>query len=314
MSILRYENVNWSVPFLFNNQYFFVNLAVKFHELEIKSPVKYVYGYMQNKWNGNEPGMERIIDIEAYLKQIGELGSIPVINFSNYHVREEDLDDIFCNKLLQYGIDSGAEYIVSSDLLYDYIKSKCPDAKFVCSEIKSLYELEKGYEVEFYNKIYDKYERITLSQQYVKDGFINDISKYNDISKFEVIVNDNCLVSCSSFKEHNESVEDFEMGKCEYFDYHRLCPKNQMSLKDGISKTLILSRQELDNLYNAGIKTFRLKGFCYNPVIYPEIISSYIFNPIGVFQHVGFMIDDCLRNNNTNDDKVGETDERNKIS
>lgn len=294
MSILRYENVNWSLPFLFNNQYFFVNLANAFKNLEIESPIKSVYGYIKNFWNGNEPGMERLVDIELCLHQIKEIGAVSIINMSNYHIEEADLEDRFCNMLLKYGMENGSQFCVSSDLLYNYIKDKYPEAKFVCSEIKSLYELEKGHEVEFYTNLYEKYEKIILSPHYVKNGFINDISKYNDLSKFEVIVNNNCLISCGKFKEHNESVEKFEMEKENYVDFKNFCPKFQMNLSEGVSNTLILNRDELDNIVNLGIKNLRLNGFCYQPALYPEMISSYVFNPIGNFQHVSFIIDKCI--------------------
>lgn len=294
MNILRYENIEWSVPFLFNNQYFFENLSNVFRKLEIPSPIKYVYGYIQNIWNGNEPGMEPVIDIALTLKKISDLGAVPVINFSNYHISKEDLSDRFCNILLEYGINQNAQFIVSSDILYDYIKNKYPDAKLVCSEIKSLYELEKGNEFDFYTNIYDKYERITLSPHYVKQSFINDIQRYTDLSKFEVIANNNCLISCDKFKEHNETVENFEMHKESYTDYNKLCPKYKMNVIDGVSKTLILSHEELNNIINIGIKNIRLNGYCFQPILYPEIISSYIFNPIGGYQHISIMIDKCI--------------------
>lgn len=289
MSILRYEGVNWSVPFLFANQAFYSNLVRHFGEIDIDLPVRDVYGFVRNKWNGYEVGSERLRNIGFYIKDIVAGNATPVINFSNYHLEEQDLKDRYCNDLLDYAVGLKAKFIISSDLLYDYIKSKYPNARLISSNIKALYEIEKGKESEFYNSLYDKYEMITLSPFYVKDGFLNDLDKYSDVSKFEVIVNDTCLKSCSKFKEHNEGVENFEMGKCEYIDYYKICPKNEMDIKDGITQTLVLSRKELDNLvYNAGIKNLRLNGYSLQPILFNELISSYIFNPIGNFQHVSW--------------------------
>jgi hypothetical protein len=199
--------------------------------------------------------------------------------------------------ILDYGVEAGAEFIVSSDLLYDFIKNRHPEAKLIASEVKSLYEMEKGNEIDFYKRIYDKYERITLSPQYVKDGFLRDFEKYEDVSKFEVIVNDNCLIACDRFKEHNEAVENYEREGAVYVDYYKHCPKNMMSIKEGVLDTLILSEYEINNLVeNFSIKHLRLKGFGFQPIIWPEILSSYIFNTIGEFQNVALEIDAAMSN------------------
>lgn len=294
MSILRYENVEWSVPFLFGNRRFYEYLRVFFSEIDLDCPVKSVYGHIKNKWNGWEFGVERFQNVGEELESATRLGMTPTINFSNYHIEESDLKDSYCNQMLDYGVSIKAKFIISSDLLYDYIKGKYPQARLVSSDIKALYELEKGKEVEFYKNLYDKYEMITLSPHYVKEGFLTDVEKYGDISKFEVVVNNTCLVNCDKFKEHNESVEKFETGKEGYVNYYQLCPRNSMDIKEGISKTLVLSREELDNIVGVGISKLKLNGFSFQPMLFPELISSYIFNPYSDYQHCGFKLDEAI--------------------
>lgn len=296
MSLLRYENVNWSIPFLFNNLDFFDTILDFLATTDTQNPIKNLYGHIRCKWNGNQASVQKIKNVGGILQKVSFYKINPVINFSNYHLEENDLKDKYCNDLLDYGVSIKAMFIISSDLLYDYIKNKYPNARLISSDIKSLYELERGKEIEYYKNLYDKYEMITLSPNYVKDGFLKDIEQYSDLSKFEIIVNNTCIKNCSKMKEHNESIENFEMGKSEYIDFMQQCPKIHMNIKDGISNTLVLSRQELDNLVNnAGIKNLRINEIMGPSLSISSIVASYIFQTIGNYQHVGFRLDPKLK-------------------
>lgn len=290
MSIIRYKNVDWSVPFLFNNQKFLVNVISYLAQADIESPIRRAYGYMTNTWNGQEHGMQRFRDVGNALKEMAHLNVTSEICFTNYHLEEEHLKDRFCNELLDYGVAMQAEFLVSSDLLYNHIKSRYPNAKVSCSEVKALYEMEAGKEKEFYTRIYDKYEKITLSPHYVKRGFLQD--SYEDVSKFEVIANHTCLESCQFFKEHNESVENFELKRGEEINYYLQCPKRETTIMDGVSKTLVLSKSELDSVvFDKGITKLRMYGFNFQPILFPEMFSTYVFETMGNYQHLGFFVD-----------------------
>lgn len=295
MSVLRYENVKWSVPFLFNEHIFLLNLCKVFSDAETKCPIESVYGHIRNKWNGGDCSVSRNFNVGQVFQDLKYLNLESSIDFSNYHLEESHLKDNYSNQLLDYGYSHGASFIVSSDLLYGYIKKRYPNAKCIASEVKSIYELKDGCEVDYYKHLSDKYDKIILPTKYVKEKFLSDVESYENVEKFEVTVNDTCLNGCPKLIEHIETIENFELGKAKYTDYYEFCPKKDIELIDGITRTLVLSKDELDRLVNEiGITHLRIKGFTFPMESYPEILSNYMFNTFGEFQFMANEIDDCV--------------------
>ena len=86
--------------------------------------------------------------------------------FSNHKITKEDLNDKLSNDILD--ILSKNELngvIISSDLLYEYIRNKYPKMKIVCSVIKTCVETNNWINEtpELYNSLCEKYDFVVLN-------------------------------------------------------------------------------------------------------------------------------------------------------
>lgn len=261
----KYKNVFWSVPFLFENHDIFFGLMKLYQDAKEKHPFTYAYGGLLNAWNGEEIApmyLQNEINIPRF---VFEDGVIPVVAFAAKNIDEEKLKDEFANEFLDV-YSPYSEFLITSDILYNHIKSRYPNAKCIASAMKSYYELERGKEVEYYKKLLDKYERVVLLPEYVKNGFVNDFNKYEDTSRFEVIVNNPCIANCSKRKEHYETVE---MG-IEYKE----CPMKDMTFNDLYKNSLSLTHEEISKLVNeCGIKHLKLRA---GKISKGEAISAFL--------------------------------------
>ena len=272
--LLKYENVKWNLPFMTGKHIVFAdNFIRKIHQAEDSYPVQYLHGSILCKWSGGDiiPTLNYNFEVPTSLK---ESFAKAVNVFSSYHITDEDLRDKDSNRILESYTEIKSEVEVSSDKLYDYIKSRFPYIITTASVVKSIYELEEGNEVEFYKRLLDKYDRVVLSPKYVKEKFMQDYDKFEDLSRFEIIVNDRCINNCPRIKDCIESVENDILFKN--------CPKNNMSLKDLYNSSLALNEEEMDNLVNIGINIFRLEGQDLASEDAKSVVTNYMLKRFGV--------------------------------
>lgn len=273
-TLLRYDNVDWDLPFLLGNH---IKIAESFiekvKEIEDKNPVKYLHGLISCKWNGEEFPVENYYNFE-FSSYVRKRQVIPVFPFSNYNITDRDLRDGKSNLLLDKLYENMGEVEVSSDTLYNYVKRRFPFMKIIASPVKSYFELEENNEVDFYNKLLDKYDRVILSPHYVKEKFLRDYDKFSDISRIEIIVNERCLLNCPELKNCINTIP--EIGE------YTSCPKNNMALKDIYNNSVALSNDEVDKLVNEiGIKTLRIKGRNLGFEDTRFTITNYMLNKFG---------------------------------
>lgn len=299
MSVIKYPDVNWSIPVLFSHDEYVLAVSSVMKRLNLPNPITYAYGMVPSAWTGGRYSAQKTQDKNALsriLRLILDCGSIPTFTFSRYDIEEIELYDEFCNWLLDFGVEHGCNFIMTSDLLYNYIKSRHPSAKCVASVLKPIYEL-KDYshsETDFYNMLLDKYERVVVRPEYSKDLLLKEYDKLSDISRIEVLINQVCIPNCpKAIEEHLNipksdwrrfmNMEDIEIVKC---------PRGQLEDTKGMKidleiPSLMYTEEEIDNLvYNLGIKNLKLQGRNYNPVSNTRIINNYLFENIGEFQHV----------------------------
>lgn len=275
LELLKYNDVNWDLPYLLSDSN---NISLKFcYRSQIvtnKIPFKYLHGAFHCKWNGEELELPEYYPVE-FPNIIKRNLVQPIGTFSSYSLKEEDLRDKTSNAILEAFIDAQGEIEISSDILYNYIKKCYPNTKLIASYVKSVYEMEEGKEVEFYNKLLDKFDKVILSPQYVKEKFFKEYEKFSDISRLEIIVNERCIKNCPCIKECFNAVENESL----YIE----CPKNNKSIRDLYDNSLALTTNEVDFLVNEiGIKFLRIKGRASKKEDMRFNILNYMLTKYGV--------------------------------
>jgi hypothetical protein len=186
------------------------------------------------------------------------------LTFSNKLIEKKHLGDFYSNQifeLLDPDIDS---VILTSDVLKEYIKTRMPRIKTVCSItcIKpDLNDLEAKV---------DKYDLIVIPSEFNRS--ITQLKNINK-SKIEVLVNERCTPYCPYKEEHQKLIS---IGN---LTYEPSIDENFCNLKHGsIHDAIELSNDEIDDIYSK----FQISNF--------KISSRLINDP--EFQICKFMIKD----------------------
>lgn len=167
---------------------------------------------------------------------------------------------IYSNNLLNILSDIDCEIILSSDLLYEYIKSKYPNIKLVASVIKSIYETTQNIdETEYINSLLAKYDRVVIRSEYFLENK-NKIKLLNNLNKIELLVNQNCAYNCLNSKAHYALFEKYNRGKLSYSDVIRfaqnICPR----FDNPNVKLNTLGHSDVVEAINLGITNLKLQG------------------------------------------------------
>lgn len=264
MLLVRNEKVSWSVPLNIDKFAIFYYFIKQIKDIDNTNPIKSFFFGINCKWNQNH--CYENLDfklINNYFKFCNE-NIYCYNNFSEYNLTDEDLKDEKSNFLLDLTIQNKGFAEISSDKLYKHIKSRYPNAKIIASVEKSFNELEDGKEVEFYNSLLDKYDRVVLSPVFVrKDSFFKDIEKIKDVERLEIIVN-----------ERN--------NKNDLLNKENEATKIPINFKEVYENSLSLSNEEIDDIFNkTGIKNFRIIGDNLKNYEYIFLIANYILKKFG---------------------------------
>lgn len=279
MPQIRYKNIDWNIPYLFINPEIIDIFDQVFKSYEVPNPIKRMYGHIPNPWSlGFSDVNFNKEQIEQYFDYIKNNNICPIINFSCYDIPNSSLKNETCNLLLDITESLNGEVIISSDKLLKYIRKTHPNIKCIASDVKSVFELKRGKEIKYYTELSKKFDRVMLSPSYVKTTFTNDAEKYNDISKFDVIINNNCIIDCPNEKNHQKALVEFTKS-----NYKKIkdinCPKDALSFNKIIKTSTLLETEEVDNLVNnIGIKHLTFKEEqCNIPLRFFSCLIQYIF-------------------------------------
>lgn len=273
MSILRYENVEWALPYLFGFDIQLIKIAKLLHDFEIAFKFN-AFGSVKSKWSGGRVSVVTTEDKDFIMRlfsHLVDIGVTPSLTFSRHDICKEDLKDPFCNYILDIAQALDCNLILSSDLLFDYIKNKYPDAICTASVIKPTFEFQtpqklKNYnfeeELNYYNMLLKNYNKVVVRPEFAKIHLPNICEKINDISKIEVLINQICVPNCpiaTSHYKHFEEVEKLkETTENLIFEcYHKKHPK---SLIENANDNLLFEIEEIDKLVELGIRYLKLQG------------------------------------------------------
>ncbi len=269
MSLLKYDNVEYFMPFLFGND-IFIPIFQKIFENE-RNPIKYVYGSSYCEWGlGGRPVSFKIYKlglIEKYLKKIiNQYGHIPTFTFNNLNVKDT-LNDEYSNNLLDIAYSLDCRFIVATEELYNHIKTRYPNAKLHCSVIIPSIKIveDKNFdETEFYNKMLEKYEVVVIRPEYTMDNIDKLDKLLSDISRVEILINQHCQYNCPHHREHyyiqsefskhgkDLKIKNYDKDSPELFS---LCPKR----KDNY-RSVMLSEEQVIKAIDLGVKKIKIQG------------------------------------------------------
>ena len=257
------------MPFLFCHDL----LIPVFHKLleNELNPVRYVYGTPFCEW-GIGPRLtvfkfDNLSFVEKYLsKLIKQYNVIPALTFTNLNVKEK-LNDEYSNNLLDIVCSLDCRIIVSTDELFNHIKERYPESKIHSSVIipSTKFVEEKNFdETMFYNRMLDKCEAVVLRPEYTLTNIDKLDLLISDISRVEVLINQNCHFNCPNHRAHYDFIEEIDRGeKKENIKHHTsdnneefsLCPK----YKDGY-QSVYFSNEQVEKVIEKGVKKIKIQG------------------------------------------------------
>lgn len=271
MKILRYDDIDWALPFLFGFDVDLIAIVNTLRKLNVNFKIN-AFGTPKSKWSGGRLSavtVNRNSFIKNLLQYIVSIGVRPSLTFSNHHIGKEDLDDPFCNYILDVANELDCNLIISSDLLFKYVKDKYPSMYCTASVIKPIFEFQApekqpNYnaeeELNYYNKLSKKYDKVVVRPEFSKFYLNEYYRKIKDISKIEVLLNQTCEINCPYCTKHYaffEQKENDKLGKEKHFS----CFLKSQPLEKKIAPKLYFDIPETDNLVNnIGIKHLKLQG------------------------------------------------------
>ena len=311
-SVYKYGNdVIWSLPCLFQYEVVFGAMQSTLSSLGFETLNANIFGSPATIWSsGRAPvvvdklGKKQLKKIFAYIQKT-HMG-IPSFTFSRIDISKEDLKSEYENYLLDFAIEQGARFIVSSDRLKDYIKDKSPETVVVASILKPIYRYQGNTkleeptpesESEYYNKLLKEYDIVVARPEYTKDVLVYHPELIDDISKVEVLINQICTSNCPNApthynilqKSHEENIEKHKM----------YCYK---SLYSPIQKYILNSahtEEEVKLLIKYGVKHLKLQGRGEKVSLLKNtfFLGSQIFNFDGANNLFAIMlINEALKN------------------
>ena len=177
---LRYNNVKWSLPLL-NENNDLMNALYQFLGEDVQNFIDNIYGKIQLPVSAMEKDFKALLDRSF---------SLPI----EYLIADENIDpqefesEAF-KKHLSFLNEKNASIVTSREELLNFVKENYPNINVIASEVLSVGQLEPDKEVEFYENLASRYDRVLLHPQYVKGVFLTQYSKFSDLSKYEVFVN-----------------------------------------------------------------------------------------------------------------------------
>jgi hypothetical protein len=172
--------------------------------------------------------------------------------FTNPLVKEEHLDDKFCNFCLQISNNPRNGVIIVSEILEDYIRRKYPNFGMIsstckCIEDKNLLfaELEKDYKL------------VVLDYNFNTDNALLEEILQKD--KVEILINAGCVPNCRYRKMHYEFHGEEQLtGK--HKDWTLPCGYKNNPWDAAKYKTVVTKERLYGELVPMGYSNFKIEG------------------------------------------------------
>lgn len=273
-AIYKYgKDIVWSLPCLFQYEpiFGFFQFSLSYMGLDLINAN--IFGSPATAWSGGRaPAIETRITREKLKKlfnYIQERNGTPTFTFSRVDITKEDLKDEYANYLLDFGIEHGARFIVSSDILKDYIKNKSPKTEIVASVLKAIYRFQGSEKIEeptpeaetkYYNKLLKEYDIVVVRPEYSKLVLTQNPELIDDISRIEVLINQTCIKNCPNAPLHNEILTAQHLGTHVQEEELFFCYKEKFQDAELYRYNVAHTYKEVSKLVKSGVKHLKLQG------------------------------------------------------
>lgn len=265
ISAATFPDAVYNVPGLFQFSsliYRYLDYAEK--KFGFRIPIRYLYGAPPVKWNGGRLLLRQKVPawsaIEDEIHNIASKGIIPLVTFSNALLSKSDLANSLCNVILRSVEEVSGGAIVSSDIMFRYIKEHYPGIRLHASVI--MCAAERNRTVTYYQELSSQYDHYVVHPD---DLF--DISLLQEIpcQNAELLINERCFRDCSIRSEHYMSISREQISRIthpavdEKFLNHCAAVPEHKQL-DAKCRNISLSIVETRQLLDLGFKTLKLQG------------------------------------------------------
>ncbi len=235
-------------------------------------PIRYLYGAPPVKWNGGRLLLNMHIPsftaIENEIRGAASMGIIPLITFSNMHLSESDLGDQLCNKILECLEDLSGGVIVSSNILFQYIRKRYPHIRIHASVI--MCAMEQNRTVDYYKELSLRYDHYVIHPDDLFNiGILREIPSENA----ELLINERCFRDCPLRKEHYMSISREQISRVrgeiideKFLDHCVALPERKQL--DSNRRNISMSISETQKLLNLGFRTIKLQGRTDDPIVF----------------------------------------------
>ena len=285
---------DFNVGTLFAHDGYALMLAQTCERAGIAFPIDYVFGSVSCLFQGGRAAplvfdRDNVCDVFDRYAQAG-VGCR--LTFSNYDLKEEDLDDEESNFLLsRLDQTQGNGVIVSSDLLADYIRAAYPNLQIISSLVKPTVENKLGTEgAGYYNALFERYDIVVVNSAFAFDD--DYLSKIDHPECVEFIVNHRCRPNCPLSKDHytTQTLAARAASTGNFIAQRRLEGKlvqiNEECLRRRHEAPLVnslISAGRVEELVKKGFRHFKLEGRDYPLTVMVRDIGTWLFEPDGVY-------------------------------
>ena len=237
-------------------------------------------------WNGGRLIVNDQCDAEFVKRVVSSINGkgIPVrYTFTNPLIKEEDLDDAFCNYCMKVADNGMNEVLVFSPLLEEYIREKYPSFKIDSSTCKELRDVDQ------LNAELEKNYRYVVLDYNMNNNW-ELLENIGHKEKIEVLVNALCIPNCPRRGDHYKNIainqKIMEQNKklpkerqkkivpwtCEYGD--RNCIHTIQDYSTYVSPEMIWEKY-----VPMGINNFKIEGRTANIFSLVETYAHYMIKP-----------------------------------
>ena len=272
--IYKYKHdVEWSLPVMFGQEFIWAAIYKTFMQFNIAPPKVNVFGAPQCDWAGGRIPVVQKPDfniLENIFNNMKLCNATPTITFSYTGITKKNLDDSYCNALLDFALEHNFKFIVYSDLLKDYIKEKSPDAYVIASVIKAVNKFQNAdkianpspeEETEYYNELLKEYDMVVVRPEYSRTVLLEHPEYIDDISKIEVLINQTCVPNCPLAMSHYNSFEKHREGYDSAVPPFVCIKQGYNNLEKGFKSNLVHTQEQVTKLVNKnGVRHLKLQG------------------------------------------------------
>ena len=271
MSIIRYPDVEWTLPLAGWADNYALSIVDAFRLLDEKVKLNIQGSYfssfatigLKTKQINNQKNLEKLL--AAYINLNANLR----IDFGTPLTPLKIENDI-TNYLLVLGLDYQASFVISNEEVHNLIKREQKNQICIASELIAVkkfqnpnntenYDIEK--EIDLYNELCEKYDVVILRPEFSKNYLLDNLNKFKDISKLEIIVNNPCLENCPQILDHLITKQQFYENREKMFgNQYCYMEETKMPLEERLKNNNIHNIELIDKLVAAGIKRINLCG------------------------------------------------------